>query len=336
MRRSVARLKALTRGRDIIEMVTDVHKSFVLSDLDDDCYMRRGVLTERNDLPHNPLVFGVHGKALLIALRRNDRQGVLRMRQNRLTLVWTLLFASAGGLCATGMARAQSPSAVKSREREAPQKDASLRSDTQTQIDDAARDEQTESKVPHERIKIHGHWTIDVRDAGGKLVTHREFENALAFDGPLNLATALGRTATPGRWRIEIDFANYPSGPCFFNNSPIYCLIHESGDTNVPGSGSNDFYNLTVSAPIDTTLNNFTGAFSLNGSFTVQNAGAIAGVATALGACAPSVPPANCTLGPAFNSYQVLGFSAFSAATVAPINVAVGQLVRVSVVFSFA
>ena len=201
----------------------------------------------------------------------------------------------------------------------------------------SARDEKTEwRKGIHDGITVHGHWTIEVHNLAGKLVTRREFENALAFDGPLNLATALGRTATPGRWRIEIDFANYPSGPCFFNNSPIYCLIHESGDTNVPGSGSNDFYNLTVSAPIDTTVNNFTGAFSLNGSFTVQNAGAIAGVGTALGACAPNVPPANCTLGPAFNSYQVLGFSAFSAATVAPINVAVGQLVQVSVVFSFA
>lgn len=258
------------------------------------------------------------------------------MRQNRLRLVWTLLFASAGGLFATGTARAQSASSVKSPAKEEPQRFASLRSDTKPQGDDAAAGEQTKSKEPHERIKIHGHWTIEVRDAGGKLVTHREFENALAFDGSLNLATALGRTATPGRWRIEIDFANYPSGPCFFNNAPIYCLIHESGDTNVPGSGSNDFYNLTVSAPIDTTLNNFVGTVALNGSFTVQNAGAIAGVGTALGACAPNVPPANCPLGPAFNSYQVLGFSAFSAATVAPIDVAVGQLVQVSVVFSFA
>ena len=31
----------------------------------------------------------------------------------------------------------------------------------------------------HEGIKVHGHWVIDVRNLDGKLVTHREFENAL-------------------------------------------------------------------------------------------------------------------------------------------------------------
>jgi hypothetical protein len=188
---------------------------------------------------------------------------------------------------------------------------------------------------PNEDIKVHGHWTIEVRNPDGSLATHREFENALAFDGPLNLATALGRAATVGLWRLEVDFANYPAGPCIFNSSPIYCLIHESTDTNVPGApDSNDFFSLTVSAPFRPDPN--AGTLTLSGTFTVGNAGQIAGVGSALGACAPNVPPASCTLGPAFNSYQVLGYSAFSATAVAPIAVTVGQLVQVTVVFSFS
>ena len=31
---------------------------------------------------------------------------------------------------------------------------------------------------PAEGIKVHGHWTIEVRDPDGTLVTHREFEKA--------------------------------------------------------------------------------------------------------------------------------------------------------------
>jgi hypothetical protein len=201
-------------------------------------------------------------------------------------------------------------------------------------VSPARADDTTSQTGLDSGIKVHGHWTIEVRNSDGTLVTRREFENALAFDGPLNLATALGRTATVGLWRLEIDFANYPSGPCVFNGSPIYCLIHESGDTNVPGSGSNDFYTLNVTAPFRPDPN--AGTVTLVGTFTVQNPGPIAAVGTALGGCAPTVPLSSCTLGPAFNSYNVLGFSAFSSATIAPISVIAGQLVSVTVVFSFS
>jgi len=186
-----------------------------------------------------------------------------------------------------------------------------------------------------EGIKVHGHWTIEVRNPDGKLVTHREFENSLAFDGPLNLATALGGAATVGLWRIEVDFANFPAGPCLSNNSPSFCLIHQNTDTNVPSQPGIDFFNLTVSAPFRPDPN--AGKLTLNGTITVATPGAISDVGTALGGCAPSVATANCTLGPAFNSFMVLGFSAFSVATVSPaINVAVGQLLQVTVVFSFS
>jgi hypothetical protein len=34
------------------------------------------------------------------------------------------------------------------------------------------------SKGQHEDIKVHGHWTTEVRNPDGKIATHREFENS--------------------------------------------------------------------------------------------------------------------------------------------------------------
>src|SRR3989442_5421961 len=47
-----------------------------------------------------------------------------------------------------------------------------------------------------EGIKVHGHWTIEVRNPDGTLVTRREFENGLV--GASGLAQILARQKTPG------------------------------------------------------------------------------------------------------------------------------------------
>jgi hypothetical protein len=41
---------------------------------------------------------------------------------------------------------------------------------------------------PHEGIKIHGHWVIDLRSPKGELVEHREFESSYAGHLPTSLA----------------------------------------------------------------------------------------------------------------------------------------------------
>ena len=53
---------------------------------------------------------------------------------------------------------------------------------------------------PHAGIQIHGHWTIEVREPDGTLVTHREFDNALVATGPETLASILSRQRSPGLW----------------------------------------------------------------------------------------------------------------------------------------
>jgi hypothetical protein len=56
----------------------------------------------------------------------------------------------------------------------------------------------------HEGIKVHGHWTIDVRDPDGTLVTHREFENSLQRDGAFFLAGCLANGCSKQNWSIRL------------------------------------------------------------------------------------------------------------------------------------
>ncbi len=50
-------------------------------------------------------------------------------------------------------------------------------------------------------IKVHGHWTINILTKDGKLVSHHEFENSLAYGAPI-LSNLLGGNATPGGMAI--------------------------------------------------------------------------------------------------------------------------------------
>ena len=57
---------------------------------------------------------------------------------------------------------------------------------------------------PKEGIRVHGQWTIDVRNPNGKLVTHREFKNALTQSGATFLTNFIARNFVPGEWRIML------------------------------------------------------------------------------------------------------------------------------------
>jgi hypothetical protein len=72
----------------------------------------------------------------------------------------------------------------------------------------ATQPEASPARGQQEGIKVHGHWTIEVRNPNGTLVTHREFENALTPSGGLCLSFILTRNGTPGLWRIHLGGAN--------------------------------------------------------------------------------------------------------------------------------
>jgi hypothetical protein len=183
---------------------------------------------------------------------------------------------------------------------------------------------------PVERVKVHGHWTIEVRNPDGMLVTHREFENALQL-GAFALGPILGRTATAGGWVVGVYSPN-ASGPCFqMNNAPVACYITEITDAYYGVGSNNVFPSLTVSAPFFGSPG--AGTLTLTGMFTVQRSDQIVAVATGVEACAPTVAPSDC---PPVSGGGNGSSLFFSEATIAPIPVSVGQLVQVTVVFSFS
>jgi hypothetical protein len=73
-----------------------------------------------------------------------------------------------------------------------------------------------------EGIKVHGHWTIEIRNPNGSLASHFEFENALADNGLL-LAELLNGSTTVTKWRIELDGTlGVSNAPCSGNSG---CLV---------------------------------------------------------------------------------------------------------------
>lgn len=162
-----------------------------------------------------------------------------------------------------------------------------------------------------EGIKVHGHWTIDVRNPNGKLVTHHEFENALVPSSVL--ASLLGRVNVVGKWGIVL--GNPAGDPCGETtpggmNWYLPCSIDESpGTLRVTADGS---------------------ALVLTGSVTAVFNSSIKYVKTHLGVCTANVTPGVC-LSSAFTDFPM------TAATLAqPVPVTAGQIIQVTVTITFS
>src|SRR5205814_7519062 len=69
---------------------------------------------------------------------------------------------------------------------------------------------------PREGIKVHGHWTIVVKNPDGTVAQRREFENALVTTGGYLLARILAGRITPGPWLITLP------GACGTDSCRIY------------------------------------------------------------------------------------------------------------------
>jgi hypothetical protein len=218
-----------------------------------------------------------------------------------------------------------------------------------------------------EGINVHGHWTIEVRNPDGKLVTHREFENALspgfpvptagqAASGEALLSAMLtGQVASPIAWGIFLEgpngLASTTNAPCTvaaLQIAPGGCLIFQNntnssyasfacGATQPAGISCN----LAVT-PVGTSPN-FTG-FELQGSVIATQSGSLNFVATAdFGVCGSSPAIANCALATggsniaAFTGRPLDGNTTAGAAAgdPNPVPVSAGQTVAVTVVISF-
>lgn len=74
-------------------------------------------------------------------------------------------------------------------------------------------------------IKVHGHWTIEIRNPDGSLASHSEFENSLEGRGKSTLADILGNFRTVLSWAITVDDESV-GGPCGSAFSPARCLLN--------------------------------------------------------------------------------------------------------------
>jgi hypothetical protein len=181
---------------------------------------------------------------------------------------------------------------------------------------------------PQEGIKVHGHWVIEVLNPDGTLVTRREFNNFLTTSGAGSLVKLLSRTNSAGRWVIEFDGgpSTSPPSPCAGTN----CVITEGTGAILFSSQVLVGTDLTV-VPILTAPANLV----LKGSGTVPANGTVGRVMTRFGLCADSTAPQSpCQyVGPTggFLFTEASAPAKFTAA-----NVSAGQIVQITVTFTFS
>jgi len=188
--------------------------------------------------------------------------------------------------------------------------------ETQGEESDGTVTREKSSDGRREGIKVHGHWTIEVHNQDGTLISHREFENSLV-QGPGNgsLAFLLTRGGTAGGWLISV------AGIC--NGD---CSIAEAA-SGIPATSKNLIVGITGT--------NF--GVTLSGTVMAGINGQVTQVATKVGLCPPSIAAGACVASIPSQTdanAQILGF--FTAANPSTVSVSTGQTVSVTVTFTFS
>jgi hypothetical protein len=183
---------------------------------------------------------------------------------------------------------------------------------------------------PMGSIGVHGHWEIEVRNPDGSLAAMREFDNALFDTGAFILGNFLSGTFTPASWIVFFNGAPTPCEP-LTGESQQWCFIVES---RVPATAS--------SRGISKNLVVTTDPLKLSGSITLPKPGSITTVQSIHDYCGHLLAPSSCisespvsaaSTKPANLATRSLWFTGTS---IAPINVLAGQLVTVTITFTFS
>jgi hypothetical protein len=211
-----------------------------------------------------------------------------------------------------------------------------------------------DSGARHEGVTVHGHWTIDVKNPDGKLVTHTEFENALVVPGGAqNLTQLLLGEQVPGGYEITLESgtatgngpcAPFPSatgGQCFLLGSLLSPTPGTFQDTHTRCGGSaapnqitatGPCYPLKVSAPSGLT----SAGFTVNGTATASTTTSITDVYLQEVNCfkdgigGGNTSPNSC----AQTTGSAVSLTHATLPTPVPIT-AVGQMIAVTVQLSF-
>ena len=175
-----------------------------------------------------------------------------------------------------------------------------------------------------EGIKVHGRWAIEVQNPDGTVAEKLEFNNALS-GGQQTLSGLLGvRGAVAGRWAVYFGNSSGGVGPC--QGAPnaafgSFCKIIESAATNFDG-GPAESRDLVVTRTATSV--------SLTGTITALVNSTITRVATGLGWC--STGPCDSAGSALFFSDASLGFAGYPA----PVTLVAGQIIKVTVTFTFS
>jgi hypothetical protein len=193
-----------------------------------------------------------------------------------------------------------------------------------------------------EGVKVHGHWTIDVSNPDGTLVTHREFENSLITTGIGGggtglLGSWLARNAVPGGWAILLSGSACPAGPCA-SVEHAFVAIHFG--TQHP---QYIWDNLTTGQQGGTTSQNGwvgqVGPLLLTATVYAQASGTIQGVSTSNSQtlCLPNLDGSpGCTNREQYAEFSGTTLTDPTTGNPAPISVVAGQAILVTVVISFS
>jgi cell division protein FtsB len=246
----------------------------------------------------------------------------------RLLLAFAFIFGQSAWAGQNQKANDKVDSPQKSAAQQTAEKQPSIEQKAQAQAEDVQREpfqaavteEKSSRDGSHEGIKVHGHWTIEVRNPDGRLINHREFENSLTAgvgNGNTVLANLLARLSSVSYWGLTLG-GNVCQNA---NLSASACDLVEPGISSTPAPAF--FPTLNVSAN--------GGNFVITGTATAQLAGTISSVQSFVYTCNPNIAPATpCTLASA-------GFNGFtSAALGTPIQVSAGQTIAVTVNISFS
>jgi len=193
-------------------------------------------------------------------------------------------------------------------------------------------------------IKMHGHWTIDIKNPDGTLAQHHEFENSIQYDGENYLIGLMSGYGAAGAWDISFSSvgAVASTSPCNTGAYP-YCAIVYSTTTQPGAFVCNGFYTCATGLTITPTFG-VGPTLTLAGAIAATQAGSIGFVTTNMSACggAPGsngYPTAISTVTPAqcyASTTSSFGGTATSTTLSSPISVAKGQIIQVTVVFSLS
>jgi hypothetical protein len=242
----------------------------------------------------------------------------------RTAVIWGVVF----GVVPPGGAQEKAKAQEDTKKTEAAARVPGTPTQTLKTVESPARAAEEPSGGPHEGIKVHGHWSITIRNEDGSVASHHEFNNSLNDGSFLSKLLSRDATVPANAYAVLLNLgpglATAGDGICSLTrlglSIPFGCAINEGPGT----SDGTSFYGLTAKA--------VNGSLVLSGSAKAANPGRISLVTTAVSYC----PAGSSCLLAYFTKHDLTLPDPPSTAPPPPINVVPNQTIDVTVTISFS